>query len=108
MAAIDAERFLDARSNYMQGGQGNGQKTCFKCGGTGHVQRNCPELNQKKDPAKKVKKPRQAPTFKKYWCALHKDDPSRRCFTDSCQELRKLEFSKRLPLLKENKKVKII
>ena len=103
MAAIDADKFKDARSHYVQDGPKNLPKSCYKCGGSGHLQRDCPELPTKKEPPRKVQKPRQAPKVKKYWCALHKDDPSRRCFSNSCQELRKLEVQKRLQLLKENK-----
>ena len=42
--------------------------------------------------------------MKKYWCALHKDDKSRKCFSDSCRELRKMkDIAQRVSLIKENK-----
>ena len=40
---------------------------------------------------------------KKFWCALHKGDPSRKCSTVNCTELRKLaDVMKRIQLVKEN------
>ena len=40
--------------------------------------------------------------MKKFWCAFHKGDKGRRCFSDGCVDLRKLAFAQREKLLKEN------
>ena len=73
------------------------EKSCHKCGKKGHMKRECPKNNKKK---------RDATKFKKYWCALHRDDATRSCYSNSCQELRRLEPNERLKLLKENKACK--
>ena len=41
--------------------------------------------------------------MKKYWCALHQDDSSRKCSSESCQDLRKMsDVTRRIQLLKDN------
>ena len=75
------------------------EKQCFRCGEKGHIQPNCPKTPKKP--------PRKNPVVKKFWCALHKDDKSRKCFSDSCRELRKLtDVARRISLLNENKDCK--
>ncbi len=52
---------------------------------------------------KSNEKPRKSPKVKKFWCALHKGDKSKKCNTVSCTELRKLtDIQRRIELLKEN------
>ena len=74
---------------------------CFLCGEEGHKRRFCPKKNDSRDDSRKPKK--RTPKIKKYWCAFHKEDSSRRCSTVSCQDLRKMvDSSKRIQLLKDN------
>ena len=78
-----------------------GEKKCHQCGSTGHLIRNC--LQKKPDNRDKSKQPRRRPNVKKFWCALHKGDKSRKCFSNSCVELRKMtDIQKRVELLNEN------
>ena len=107
MAGVDVGRSKGANVNYLQhdGESSSQQKVCFKCGQKGHVRRDCPK-NEKQtdgvqDPQKK--KPRNPPKEKKFWCALHKGDQTRRCNSECCKELRRLDVSQRIALLKENK-----
>ena len=101
MLAADSGR-KDAVGSKPGGGSYFGEtekkaRTCYGCGEEGHIRFHCPKkkskdkLNQRRDP-----------TVKKFWCALHKGDPSRRCSSDGCQELRKLDATQRIKLLKEN------
>ena len=64
--------------------------SCFTCGGEGHKHFECPS---KSLPPQVGKKPRGPPQVKKFWCALHKGDPSKKCWSSSCIELRKLDLS---------------
>ena len=104
MAAIGVTKPRGALSLYTDSRGSSQKRTCYKCGDEGHIQRNCPRnkdddnSNNNKDSQKK----RKAPTVKKFWCALHKGDPNRRCFSESCRELRRTEVPKRLQLLKDN------
>ena len=59
------------------------QKSCFGCGRVGHVKSNCPN----KDNKNKIQ-PRGVPKVKKFWCALHLEDPNKKCYASNCQEMR--------------------
>ena len=100
MATTDQGRSRSANSNYNQG-----LPACFICGEEGHKHKECPKKRDSRNSNSRVsnKKPRVPPSVKKFWCALHKGDPSRRCFSDSCQELRRLDIQQRVQLLKDNK-----
>ena len=99
MAATELPRSRSARSHFSDNDRvGNVPKSCYYCKEEGHIMRDCPKVKQKP----KQQKPRKDPEVKKFWCALHKEDPSRNCFTNSCQALQKLEFGKRNDLLKQN------
>ena len=75
------------------------ERKCYGCGKTGHVRRICPEKGNSGNGGG----PRKPLKVKKFWCALHKGDSSRRCVSNSCTELRKLaDVQKRIQLLKEN------
>ena len=97
---------------YSQGGDGQDSgkpvtgKSCFGCGKTGHLKRNCPEKNnndKNNSNSNKNKNLRRPPSVKKYWCAFHKGDSSRRCWSTTCQELRKMtDVTRRIQLLVEN------
>ena len=46
---------------------------------------------------------RKVPNVKKVWCAYHKDDPTKGCWSNSCADLKKLaDVQKRIQILKEN------
>ena len=103
MAASDSGK----RETPLSGGKsalGNfgevGKKLCFACKKEGHIRRNCPEEKAKKTTGYQKK---THPTVKKFWCAYHKGDPhDKRCYSDICPELRKVEPAERVKLLKEN------
>ena len=92
MAATSGTK--SSSSHYAGEGSANhSEKKCHGCGETGHVRRLCPQKGNGRKPLK----------VKKFWCALHKGDPSRKCISQSCMELRKLaDVHKRIQLLKEN------
>ena len=74
------------------------QLTCHRCGQEGHVRRDCPRKSDHQD-----RGDRGSPKVKKYWCALHQDDSSRKCSSESCQDLRKMsDVTRRIQLLKDN------
>ena len=76
------------------------EKKCYECGEIGHVQRLCPNKNKGNGGGGNTRK---TPKVKKFWCALHKGDKSKKCNTVSCTELRKLtDVQKRIDLLKTN------
>ena len=79
----------------------NSGVTCFKCGETGHKRKDCNKMRNKDGSGDNKKKKR--PRFKKYWCALHKDDASKNCSSVSCQDLRKMDPPRRIQLLTDNK-----
>ena len=101
MVSSDVE---SSGSSFFVGGASGGgdSKTCFKCGEAGHISRHCP-TNTNNTNKKKEKAPRRDPSVKKYWCALHKDDSTRRCYSNACQDLRKMtDIPARIRLLTEN------
>ena len=74
------------------------RKKCHTCQEEGHLMKNCPRKT-----VKKVPKTRQKPKVKKYWCAFHKDDPTRNCFSNSCQDLRRMtDKAARVKLITDN------
>ena len=91
---------------------------CFSCGKVGHKQRSCPNKNNNNNNnnnsnnnnsnnnntnrSNDNKKKRKRPKVRKYWCAFHKDDASKRCNSANCQELRQVEKTQRIQLLKDN------
>ena len=107
MASVNVHRredvfFVQSASN----------RYCYLCGSEDHILRDCPEKNNGQHnrnqqvggpPGGSVKKKqRPNPSTKKYWCALHKDDATRRCYSDSCKELRLLDAPQRVQLLQNN------
>ena len=88
-------------SSFFADDDGTHGKRCFGCGEEGHIRRHCPKV--KNSNLNFEKKPRKPPKIKKHWCAYHKDDGSKRCWSNSCQDLRKIsDVAKRIQLLKEN------
>ena len=46
---------------------------------------------------------RGSPKVNKYWRALHEDDSSRKCSSETCQDLRKMtDVTRRIQLMKDN------
>ena len=71
------------------------KRSCFSCGEEGHIRRFCPKAEGKKA--------RRKPMHKKFWCAYHRDDDSRVCWSGSCQDLKRIsDVSERIRLLNEN------
>ena len=85
---------------------------CFQCGQEGHKQRKCPKRKQDGAGGGNIggngggnggdKRQQKKPMIKKFWCAFHRDDPSKRCSSINCQDLRRSEVNKRIQLLKDN------
>ena len=99
MVTIDPKSGSDSSSFYGSQTPGASKVLCFRCGKEGHKQFNCPD-----PPDGKQKKPRVQPQVKRFWCAFHKDDPTKHCSSISCEELRKMsDVEKRVQLLLENK-----
>ena len=82
------------------GGGDSSERKCYGCHEEGHIRRNCPKQKNNNNDRNQ---PRKAPSVKKFWCALHKDEKSRKCSSQSCNELRKMtDIQARIRLLKEN------
>ena len=101
MVSSDDER-TRSDSHYADEARSVVDRQCFGCGESGHIRRNCPK---NKSNSKDVSsRPRKATKVKKYWCALHKDDKTKKCYSNSCADLRKMSDSaQRISLLKDNK-----
>ena len=79
------------------------QKKCYNCDEVGHWKSDCPNSRKKNNNNDQSrKKSRKPPSVKKFWCALHKGDPSRHCYSDGCNELRRLDPAERVKIMKEN------
>ena len=89
-----------SRSSFYVGDIGisdSDKNKCYACGELGHIRRSCPSRGKNNAVAKKT------PKVKKFWCALHKDDPNKKCYSNSCIDLRKMsDIPSRIRLLKEN------
>ena len=112
MAAVESTKGTEKGDNYFAGGtfaggakpKGDKQITCYKCGAQGHKRNECPATKSKGDGQKKGgRKKTSKPSYKKFWCAFHKDDPSKNCDSISCQDLRRTDANTRIELLKANK-----
>ena len=100
MAATEIPKGRSTKGFYVDHNDGGSFRgKCHSCGEQGHHQRDC---SNRKYERTRTPTPRKKPTVKKFWCALHKDEGSRKCFSNSCQELRKTEVNRRIQLLKEN------
>ena len=111
MAAVNLEIYSESESSFF--GQGNPKgRACYRCGSEDHISRSCP-LNDNSDDHRNSKgnnnddnrdglrdnrtpRTRKTPSVKKFWCAFHKGDTSRRFFSESCLELRRAEAQKRI------------
>ena len=61
-------------------GGGDSSKKCFRCGESGHIRRDCP---REKKNLPLTAKPRVSPKVKLFWCARHKGEAGRSCFSNS-------------------------
>ena len=93
-------------------------KSCFKCGQSGHWKRNCPQSSPKGQnqnlntgggrssrsgsTGSKQQKDRLPPRNKKFHCALHKGTPGKGCYSWSCTALKYQPYEERIKLLREN------
>ena len=76
-------------------------KLCFGCGEPGHIRKFC---KLKSKPSGGGYGKRGVLKVKKFHCALHKEDKSRKCDSNSCIDLRKMaDKQMRVVLLNENK-----
>ena len=102
LAQGDSGRSKKAKTHYGSSLTPGKAGTCYKCGEEGHKQASCPQNSSRNDRETPKKKARQTPKVKKFWCALHKEQPGRRCSSESCNDLRHTEVQRRIALLKEN------
>ena len=105
--SVDGDEFCmfgggDSGDDRNNGGDVTLRK-CFGCGKTGHIRRDCPDKKRQKQPPSHTPKSRPPTQVKLFWCALHKGEPGRMCYSESCQGLRKVNADERVKLLKENK-----
>ena len=76
-------------------------RQCVSCGELGHILKFCLEVKKQ---GGGFPKPRAPLKVKKFYCALHKDEKSRKCDSNSCIDLRRMkDVQLRIVLLKENK-----
>ena len=71
------------------------------CSEKGHIRRDFIESGR--DRKTKRSDNRRPPEHKRFWCALHKGDKTKRCWSNSCQELKMTDNATRVELLKENR-----
>ena len=64
------------------------KRSCYGRGEKGHIRRDCPNAEGGDD--RKKSDSRRPPEHKRFWCALHKGDRTKRCWTNSCQDLREM------------------
>ena len=76
------------------------RRSCYGCGEEGHIRRDCPAG---RGGEKRKSDFRRPPEHKHFWCALHKGDNTKRCWSNSCQELKMTDNATRVELLKENR-----
>ena len=101
MIAPDTEDFDGSFYGDAGGRSSSGDRLCYGCGGSDHILKTCP--NKKKQGGGSAK-PRAPLKVKKFYCALHKDDKTRKCDSNSCIDLRRMkDVQLRVVLLKENK-----
>ena len=90
-------------------GMEGAERKCYGCGEKGHIKKHCTAKNNSATKGASGggvgdKKKRRAPKWKKYWCAYHKDDPSRRCWSNTCKELQTMtDPTRRIQLLMDNR-----
>merc|ERR1712237_263570 len=75
---------------------------CYKCRKQGHIAADCPKGSTGQVGGGAVaKRGGRAPQHRKFHCAYCKDN-SKRCFTNWCENLRKLDFATRKQMLEAN------
>ena len=94
---------LEVDKKSMKANFGEVEKRCYGCDKVGHLQRNCPSSDSNDKKEYSIRKPRKATNFKKFWCALHKGEFDKKCYSDSCEELKRVNPEQRIELLTENK-----